>query len=181
MPRINDVKKFIPGGSYCIDVDWPYLKGWLASQNEKDQKVDLDPDFQRAHVWTTKQQVAYVEYIAREGVSAKVLHWNHPAWHRTEEDHCDLDTNTLVLVDGKQRLHAVTLFMADKLKVFGYKFSAFEDHNRLRFYCGFKMAINNLQTRKDLLTWYLQINAGGTPHTPAELAQVRTLLEKEKR
>lgn len=179
MPKINDVQKYIQGGTYCVDVEWSYLANWLRTQSEGGEKVDTDPDFQRAHVWTRKQQIAYVEYICREGVGARTLHWNHPGWQRTPEPYSDLDKNTLVLVDGKQRLHAVQLFLTDVIPAFGHKLSEFEDRGRLRHYCGFKMAVNNLQTRVELLTWYLQINAGGTPHTLAEIQRVRQLLRKE--
>jgi len=40
-----------------------------------------------------------------------------------------------------------------------------------------KMNINGLQTRKELLTWYLDLNDGGTVHTKEELDKVKEMLE----
>ena len=40
--------------------------------------------------------------------------------------------------------------------------------------------INELLTRKAVIRWYLEINAGGTPHIREEIDRVRDLLKKEK-
>ena len=41
------------------------------------------------------------------------------------------------------------------------------------------MNINNLQTRKEVLQWYIELNSGGTVHTDAEIDRVKKLLRKE--
>ena len=38
--------------------------------------------------------------------------------------------------------------------------------------------INDLQSEKDVLQWYLEMNSGGTPHTQEELDRVKLLLQK---
>jgi hypothetical protein len=43
-----------------------------------------------------------------------------------------------------------------------------------------KMQVNNLQTRKEVLTWHLQTNDGGVVHSAEELERVRGLLAKEQ-
>lgn len=84
----------------------------------------------------------------------------------------------LILVDGKQRLEAVRAFMRDEVKAFGYKRSEFTGY--LRYYAGFKFRICDLSTREEILQLYFNINAGGTPHTVAELDKVRAMLTASK-
>ena len=55
---------------YRVDVMWSYLFSHLNHYNES-YGIDLDPDFQRAHVWAEAQQIAYVEYQLRGGISGK--------------------------------------------------------------------------------------------------------------
>ena len=40
--------------------------------------------------------------------------------------------------------------------------------------------VNDLKTRKEVLQWYVDLNAGGTVHTEAEIDKVRKLLVLEK-
>ena len=42
-----------------------------------------------------------------------------------------------------------------------------------------KLNINTLPTRAAVLQWYLEMNAGGTPHADAEIERVRGLLAAE--
>jgi len=41
-----------------------------------------------------------------------------------------------------------------------------------------KFSVNRLQTRKDLLTWYLEMNEGHIAHSQEELDRVKQLLNK---
>jgi len=118
MPKFSDIPQFL-SGHYGVDVPLGHLKSWLESQ---DGELDLHPDFQRGHVWTPKQQSAYMEFLVRGGKSSRILYWNHPAYTGRSTDHCMIP-ETLVLVDGKQRLTACLLFLDDKVPVFGCTFS----------------------------------------------------------
>jgi hypothetical protein len=181
--KFQDIPKFIHGGNYQVDVQWTYLESWLDSYSDHGSKgVDLDPDFQRAHVWDEYKQAAYVEYILRGGQSSYSLHWNSPRGPSSGE--------VLTIVDGKQRMEAVRKFMRNDLRIFlrphhllgrskkGYRFEDFED--KLGFDSRFRMHVNNLEARADVLTWYLQLNEGGVVHTEEELHKVRVLLEEEQ-
>ena len=44
-----------------------------------------------------------------------------------------------------------------------------------------KFNVNNLQTREELLTWYLEMNTGGTPHSDEEIERVKGLLAECKK
>ena len=83
----------------------------------------------------------------------------------------------MVIVDGKQRLQALTMFLNNEIKVFDSYFKEYTD--RLRIHRTLKINVNNLTTKKDVLQWYLEMNGGGTPHTESELSKVRKLIENE--
>lgn len=40
-----------------------------------------------------------------------------------------------------------------------------------------KVNVNDLKTKREVLEWYVQMNAGGTPHSPEEIERVRRLME----
>jgi hypothetical protein len=85
----------------------------------------------------------------------------------------------MVLVDGLQRLTALIRFLNNEIPIFGNYFKDFEDNPRdsltmIRF------NINDLQTKAEVLQWYLDMNTGGTVHSDEEIQRVKELLEKEK-
>lgn len=168
----DQIKRF-PQAHYEINVEWGYLEAWLADQFSNDE-VELDPDFQRAHVWHPWQQSAYCEFILRGGESSRILYWNHPEWGAFRK------TGRLTLVDGKQRLEAVRAFLRNEVSVFGGLYLRDMEPRILRKTCvDFRMRIAKLPTRREMIEWYLMINAGGTPHTGEELQRVRALLDAE--
>lgn len=156
----------LPRAHYEIDVPWTgidrTLKDWSTVC-----EVRLDPDYQRCHVWTREQQRAYVEYMMRGGEVGRAIAWNSPGWPDGAEP--------IELVDGKQRLEAVRAFLRDDLPVFGgNRFSEFDGAMRFHLH-RFQFRICRLRTRAEILDLYLNINAGGTPHTAEEIARVRAL------
>lgn len=38
--------------------------------------------------------------------------------------------------------------------------------------------INDLKSKKEVLQWYLDMNAGGTPHTSEEIERVKKMIEE---
>ena len=171
-----DIPRFTTMASWQTDVDWKYLPEYLDRWlNPKDglARLETNPDFQRAHVWTPAQQTAYVEYILRGGVSGRDVYFNCVGWGNTYK-------GPFVLVDGKQRLEAVSLFLRDEVSVFdGLRHSQIE--GRLPTTARFKFHVNDLPTRRQVLTWYLEMNTGGTPHTEAEILKVERMLAQECR
>jgi hypothetical protein len=184
--KFKDIPKFIHGGSYACDVPWTYLADWLTRHQEDGSLLDLDPDFQRGHVWDDDKRARYVEYILRGGTSSKDLWWNCKDWMNGGR-------GPLMIVDGKQRMEAVRKFMSNELPIFhdvrrqkepksrkGWLYSEFE--GKLGFMdATFRMHVNNLPTRELVLQWYLDLNEGGVVHTKEELFRVRDLLDEEKK
>ena len=75
MAKYSDIELF-PRAHYEVDVDWHYLEAHL--KNALEDGLNLNPEFQRAHVWTREQQVAYVEYILRGGEVGRNITFNCP-------------------------------------------------------------------------------------------------------
>lgn len=180
--KFFDIDKLTRVSNYAIDVPISYMMPTLQHYID-DMDLDMNPDFQRGHVWTEEQQVAFVEYLLRGGMSGKDIYFNAPFWNRSVTDG---KYNSFVLVDGLQRLTAALKFVNNKLRVFrdldktnhiGYLFSDFEGRPSLDF-C-FKFHVNDLQTRAEVLKWYLEMNSGGTPHSQEELNRVSKLYADE--
>ena len=136
------------------------------------RRVRSYPDFQGGHVWTPQQQTEFVEYILRGGKTSELLFNTKGNYASTSED--------FVCVDGLQRLTALLLFLEDQLPVFGHTRSQIEGIELLLREIYLTFRINELLTRRAVIRWYLEINAGGTPHTREEIDRVRDLLKKEK-
>lgn len=170
----GQIPEFTPDGNYQVDMEPKYLMGWIREE-EEDMGLLLNPDFQRGHVWTESQQIAYLEYILRGGKSGRDLYFNNPSWrHRVPPG----AYNEYVCVDGLQRITAWQRYFNGEIPVFGSYVHEFTD----RFPCGRTMHIhiNELPTKEAVLQWYLDMNTGGTIHSEEEIARVRNLLEQEQ-
>lgn len=170
MALFRDIE-LLPRAHYEVDVDWHYLEVFITNAIKEDG-LNLDPDFQRAHVWTQQQQKDYVEYVMQGGEVGKNLTFNAIGWGY------DLEIGSYEIIDGKQRLEAVRSFLRDDFKAHGHFRSEYKD--RMRFHMSFKWRVCSLNTREEILQLYLNINAGGTPHTPEELDRVRGMLVQEQ-
>ena len=167
MAKFAEIKAFTEA-HYGIDVPLDYLLDHIAKW-VKEYCLQLDPDFQRAHVWTEEQQVKFIEYFLRGGVSGKDFYLNCPGWmHNFKKE--------MVLVDGKQRLNAITRFLHNEIPAFGSKLQDYTDGFRLSRHT-VKLYVANLETRAEVLQWYIDLNSG-VAHTPEEIAKVRRMLEE---
>jgi hypothetical protein len=176
--RFGDIPQLTRDGEWqcnfpLADV-WRQVGDWVKG-TDGDLCLDLNPDFQRAHVWTEAQQIAWIEFILRGGKTGRVLYLNHPRWARYNHDSPYAE---FVVVDGKQRIEAIRRFVENEIPVFGSHYREYTDN--LRLTRTMLINVNNLQSRAAVLQWYLEFNAGGTPHTDAEIQRVRELLEAEK-
>jgi uncharacterized protein with ParB-like and HNH nuclease domain len=167
--KFSDIKKLTQNSGYQVNQSWSIIKSILEYyQNKELCPLNLNPEFQRGHVWTETQQIAYVEFKLRGGLGSDRILFNCPGWMKDFR-------GPFVLVDGKQRLTAVLRFFDNEIKVFGHYYREFEDE--LPFLQpDFIFCINNLPSMKDVLKWYIEINSGGTPHTEEEIKLVQGLL-----
>lgn len=169
----EDIDRVLDFAGYSVDIQWSYLEKWIAAQ-EEECSLEIDPDFQRGHVWTEDQQIAFVEFCLRGGVSGNYLYFNCPNYMTGSGE-----AGVMVLVDGLQRLTAVRRFMANEIGILGgHRFEDFEGYFR-HFRHNFRVNVNELPTREKVLRWYLALNDGGVVHTDSELTRVRSLLQEE--
>lgn len=147
--------------------------------------LDLTPDYQRGHVWSEAQQKDFIAAIFRRSIpeSAMVLQFNCSNWDTFHEvaPNADLPKG-LQCLDGLQRLTAFTRFANNEIDVAGLYADDLSNTrysvNRQLFQ--FRVNIYSFHTRQEVLEHYLAINAGGTPHSPAEIERVKGLLDKAK-
>lgn len=173
--RFSDIKPFTKDGDYEVNIGLKYLESTL-SEYEKDYGLELNPDFQRGAVWTEEQQIAYIEFFLKGGKTARVIYFNCPSFSRNIRE----NDNAMVCVDGLQRLTALRKFINNELKVFGAYLNEYEDKDvMLRRIGNLRFNVNNLQTRKEVLQWYLDFNSCGTVHSQEEIDRVKKLLEEE--
>jgi len=173
---LKDIQKFTKKGSYQVNIHLNHIKKTLEDY-EKDYGLELNPDFQRGHVWTEEQQIAWLEfYFKSDGnMSSNVIYFNSPAFQPIKPDNTDL-SDTILCVDGLQRLTAMLKLLDNKIKIFGYYLNEFEDSNLLIKRMSLVFNINNLTHKKELLKWYLEMNTGGTVHAESEIVRVKAML-----
>lgn len=172
--RMDDIPHLIHTESaYRVNVFLNKLSETIKDYSH-DYGLDLDPDFQRGHVWSDKQRLNFVEFVLKGGI-VNPIYFNQTNWYKSDGE--------MVIVDGKQRLTSLLMFLNDEFPVFkdldpegvGYLASEFDI-----VFQNVVLVINNLPTRKDVLQWYLEMNRGNIAHTEDELKKVEILLENIK-
>jgi len=169
----NDFQKIpkITHAHYRINVSWLYLEDQITQMSEGLELI-IEPEFQRAHVWTDEQRTKYIEWVLRGGKSGKDILWNCAGW-------MGKFTGPVYLVDGLQRITAVRKFLNNEIPAFGTLYKDFSGYLDI-LTADFIFYVNDLESYTDILKWYLDINSGGTIHTEEEIEKVKILLEKEK-
>lgn len=80
-------------------------------------------------------------------------------------------------MDGLQRITAIRRFMNGEIPVFESYINEYEDDMSIVRH-NIKVNINNLKSEKDVLQWYVDMNAGGTPHSSEEIDRVIKMIQK---
>lgn len=177
-----EIIKPLPRHIRAFHCGFGYIETWLASEGEMVKHgLDLNPDFQRGHVWSEQQQLRFIENVLREIVdeSGLTIRFNCPSWRNTPVADSDL-LDQAVCIDGLQRLTAVRKFIAGEVKPFGYSINELGKRLIMRDR-QIVIKMHDFQYRKDLLQFYLDLNSGGTVHSNQELERVRTLLKEVER
>lgn len=170
--RFKDVPQFTRRASYAVDLPPDYLVKKI-EEYIRDFGLRLVPEFQRGHVWTDKQQIAYIEFFLRGGITGRDIYLNNPSWHTSVPDGA---YNEFVCVDGLQRITAWKRFINNEIPVFGSYYKEFAD--RFDVTRTMRLHINDLKTEQEVVRWYLEMNSGGTPHSEEELSRVRGILSR---
>lgn len=99
----KQIPKFTNEGVYHVDMSPAWLIKWI-QEEETTMGLELNPNFQRGHVWTREQQIAYVEYRLRGGKSGVDLYFNCSFWFEGKRGNTGYQA--YVCVDGLQRITA---------------------------------------------------------------------------
>jgi uncharacterized protein with ParB-like and HNH nuclease domain len=169
--KFRDIPQFTRDGNWQCDFDIKYIVKWVNEQISE-SGLQLNPNFQRGHVWAEQQQIAFLEYFFKGGKSGTVIYFNKPDWHGRVKDG---SYNEYVCVDGLQRITAIYKFVNNEIPIFGTFFKEFEDQPRMKY--TMKINVNDLKTEEEVLQWYVDMNAGGTPHTKDEIEKVKEMIE----
>ena len=169
---INEIQSLIPPCHYSVHV------GLLSTPRHLELfNVDLNPDYQRGHVWTPEQQSKFVGAMIEDHEQINPIILN------------DVDRVTLnktEVVDGKQRITAILAWIEGEINALcpcGDEVSHDSldkiEKRALGMATTIQWRVVRLD-RKGVLDYYLRLNSGGTVHTQEELNRVRGMLEEEK-
>lgn len=185
-PRSQEIKSIfapVPEAVWESDFFWKWIERSLEDFGVDYGGLELNPDFQRGHVWTLTQQKSFIYNCLRRVVSSSafIVQFNCPNYKTFSSVNTNSDLPMgFQCIDGLQRLTAITSFMRNEFDVHGFKASdlllspASPGDLRVR------LAVHNFQTRAEVLNYYLDFNRGGVAHSPAEIARVEQLLAAAK-
>lgn len=72
--RFGDIPQFTRDSNYKVNMDIRRIPDWI-KENEG-YGLQLNPRFQRGHVWTEQQQIAWLEFFLRGGKSGIEIYFN---------------------------------------------------------------------------------------------------------
>ena len=170
--RFKDIPQFTSEGCYQVNYPLTSLVKYIEEEIET-VGLELNPEFQRGHIWTEEQQIAWLEYHLRGGKSGNTIYLNNPFWHSG----IITEAGKYVCVDGLQRITAAQRFVHNEIRVFGSYFDEYEDRIRT-LPATMILNVNDLKTEREVLQWYVDMNAGGTPHTSGEIERVRKMIQE---
>lgn len=141
--------------------------------------LNLNPDYQRDHVWTASQQQRYLGHVFEGGAQTAIFIQRYRTDSNVPKGMEYLDCADEV-IDGKQRLMAIYEFMKGCVgaelsdgRVIWYK--DFDEVDRR----GLNVQLSHVDlSRSERLRFYLKLNRGGTVHSDDEIAKIRRLLEQ---
>lgn len=174
--RLNAIIKPLKQAKYECTASWSYFEKMLTVWAEDYGAVELNPDFQRGHVWTKEQQKHFIENVIRGVVTnaSLTIQFNCPHWE-DENFNGDLP-KVITCIDGLQRLTAVSEFMKGNILPFGLTVadmntSSFNVKNNYTF----RFAMFDFKNKAELLDHYIDLNTCGTPHSSEEIARIKQM------
>lgn len=138
-------------GEYRNSVVWWYIV------NEKD--FCLSPSYQRQDVWTLEQRENFIRSLFERVPIPPIIINDLLCSNR---NHGDIFYN---VIDGRQRLTTLFLFVNDKLIVDGIKYSSLSEiQRRIMRNCSFPVVITQFKTEEEEAKYYNLYNFSWTPH-----------------
>lgn len=176
-----------------VKMDIRHLKDWIASftgtsenYSDTDALLELNPEFQRGHVWNLDKQIAFVENLLRGIDINKTIRFNDLTM-RSHDGADEILKNKILCIDGLQRLTAIIDFIDGKYKIFNNQLNYQDILNHpdkpsmRRIFNNSLIQFDFLQitSYKELLEYYIDLNTGGVAHTQADIQIAKDLLEQQ--
>lgn len=166
-----------------ITMQLNYLENYLTDSSIP---FDFNPVFQRGHVWTREQEIAFMENFIRNPLAVnRAIYFNDGFLFNPLEknDKNDMIAGKMVCLDGLQRLTAVRNFMKGEFTIFG-NMSWNDIQKSPQVYhilsdCDLDFYETSFCTNEDVLKFYLDFNSTGVKHSEEELQRVQSLLLEE--
>lgn len=127
------------------------------------------PSFQRKHVWTAEQDIAFIE-SAWLGIPLGTYNIHNLKWETVDGATMAIKFSGWV-IDGQQRLTALERYWNNQFPVFGLYWKDLTEVESRRFlitkFCYYESSLWNETLIRDL---YNRLSFGGTPHKPEDRA-----------
>lgn len=138
-------------------------------------QVDFDPPYQRGHVWTDAQRVAFMGHFLTGGPVQPVI-WNETGGSSALSSHYEI-------LDGKQRLTTILRWVENEIPAdIGDGVLVYRRDTDEVFRLGLMVRVNFTKLSPvETIEYYLRLNSGGTPHSTEALDKARALLAAARR
>ena len=137
--------------------------------------LNMDPLYQRGHVWDTRHESEFIGYLLKGGKSGPI--WVN-RYETAKTGGKDYINKECTVIDGKQRLTALIRWAQGEIPALLYGreiwYRELSEIDRRGLPVLDVIYVN--MTEKEQMKLYLNLN-GGVAHTDAELDRVRGLIE----
>lgn len=132
--------------------------------------LDFDPPWQRGHVWTDDQRGNFIGHLLTGGMVPHII-VREPTFGALGK---------YQVVDGKQRLTSVLRWKENLFPALidGYDPLWYRDTDHHWSVQNIRADYVRVALESELLTLYLRLNSGGTPHTREQLERVRVMRDE---
>lgn len=168
---LRQIQSKIPDCTYHVDTGLGRLK-----QSLEQYDVNLNPDYQRDHVWTEGQAMTFMGSLLENSnaIPPFWFNWVNDPFKQAKSE----------LLDGKQRINACLKWLDNDIpakfitgETIWYKDLNEIDLRNVNLSVTLSWNFVDLD-RKGVLEFYLRLNSGGTIHTQEELDKVKQLIKE---
>jgi len=132
--------------------------------------VDMDVEYQREHVWTMKDKIALIDSIFNNVDIGKFVFVQRSM---------RADGKLYEILDGKQRLTAITEFIEDRFKYRGFYFSELSFRDQYKFTeCNISYGYLENPSKEAIFETFIKLNTCGKPMATKHINHVKQLLSE---
>lgn len=133
--------------------------------------VDMNPEYQRGNVWSLEDKVALIDSIFNDIEIGRIVLMKRDYSYERKEAY--------EIIDGKQRLTALTEFYEDRFQYKGLFFSQMHPFDQNHFE-NKQMAVIEApeMSREQVIEYFIRVNISGRPVNPEHLEKVKAMIKK---